>query len=134
MVTTPVMLTCLCVVDWHEHELPAGRASLYAAVVRWLSAARRQQRTQIVHAAAARLQHDDVVWRAHARLAFTMMTAPGGRRVVLDFGAATTTLSPMCQRFPDLTHADDAGHAVRAWLSFECLPSSGFRSVPGCSV
>lgn len=43
MARTPVMLTALAVVHWHERRLPEQRAELYECVLKWLARSREQK-------------------------------------------------------------------------------------------
>ncbi|MCY2963747.1 MAG: SUMF1/EgtB/PvdO family nonheme iron enzyme, partial [Planctomycetota bacterium] len=45
MARTPLMLTVLAVVHWHEKCLPEQRAELYEWVLRWLARSRQDQKT-----------------------------------------------------------------------------------------
>ena len=121
----PVMLTSLCVVHWNEGQLPEGRARVYRAVLRWLVAARTQQR----EAAGYR---DRFALRAFARLALAMMTGEKGKVPALDLEAAACAVVPLVERdFRELQSQEDRRAFAREWLTFECLGSGIVEELAG---
>ncbi len=126
LATNPVMLTCLCVVHWHERRLPEGRARVYRAVLRWLIDARSVQRK-------AEGFTDLLAWRGFALLALRMMGATGAsKRVVVDLGEAAAAVAPLFARErPELTSSEDLRLEARRWLAFEGLGSGIVEEVAG---
>ena len=113
----PVMLTSLCVVHWNEGRLPEGRERVYRAVIRWLLAARDEQRKE--EGFGGRFAET-----AFARLALAMQQAEGGRRVQLDLHAAAEAVDPVVRRhFPNQETAEERRETAKDWLRFECLGS-----------
>ncbi len=124
LATNPVMLTCLCVVHWHEGRLPEARSLVYRAVLRWLVASRRDLRE-------AEGFTDFFAWRAFARLALAMAKAG---RTLLDLGDAAAAVDEIMRRdFPDLA-PEDRRRQARHWLRFEGLGSGVVEEVAGGRV
>ena len=86
LVSNPVMLTCLCVVHWHQQELPEGKAELYQAVLRWLIESREKERRE----AGWTGEFSAECFRA---LAFQMMTGEEGRVTQVEAGWAVEALN-----------------------------------------
>lgn len=124
LAANPVMLTCLCVVHWNEGQLPEGRSRVYRSVLRWLIAARRGLRE-------AEGFSDLFAWQAFARLALAMTASGGGKRAVLDLGAAAEAVAPLLER--ERPGLDLRGRRLEArrWLAFECLGSGVVEEVKG---
>ncbi len=123
--SNPVMLTCLCVVHWNEGRLPEGKSRVYAAVLRWLLEARREQRELEGYS-----QH--FAQKALARLALAMMRTPAGKQSSIDLGAAATAIDDVVHReWSDLSSPEDRAHRARAWLRFESLGSGVIEEVGG---
>jgi hypothetical protein len=83
MVETPVMLTALAVVHWHERRLPEQRADLYESVLRWLARARQQK--------PGRLSADRCLEILQV-LALGMFRHPNGRQTQIPFADAARML------------------------------------------
>ncbi len=125
LATNPVMLTCLCVVHWNEGELPDGRSRVYRAVLRWLVAARKEQREQAGFT-------DFFAERAFARLGLAMMGDHGNKLSLFDLTDGAEAIDAVVARdFPSLTDAADRRLKAREWLRFECLGSGIIEEVSG---
>jgi len=121
----PVMLTCLCVVHRNEGELPEGRSRVYRAVLRWLIAAKSEQRAKAGFT-------DRFALRALARLALSMMSTDAGKRPVLGLEEAALAVEPVVARdFPDLVALADRRQRAREWLVFEGLGSGIVEELSG---
>ena len=125
----PVMLTGLCVVHWNEGQIPAGRARVYRAVLRWLLAARDRLRADELGLPEA--DANAFAWEALARLALVMMGADGGgKRSSFDLhDAARAVETAVTRYFPALTYAGRRRQRAKQWLRFECLGSGVVEEV-----
>lgn len=128
LATNPVMLTSLCVVHWNEGQrLPEGRSRVYAAVIRWLLAARSEQRRDAGFS-------DLFAERALAHLALSMMEGAEGKRVVVDLAQGGEAVKSLLEReMPDF-RPEDRRLEARRWLEFECLGSGIVEELPGRRV
>ncbi|MBF0143842.1 MAG: SUMF1/EgtB/PvdO family nonheme iron enzyme [Magnetococcales bacterium] len=118
LASNPVMLTCLCVVHWHEGDLPEGRARVYQAVIRWLLASRTEMRQKAGY-------ENQFALEAFVALALAMMTAMAGRKVaVFDLQDGAEAVAGLVTRyFPQLLGRAARQKCGRDWLMFECLGS-----------
>ena len=88
LISNPVMLTCLCVVHWHQQELPEGKAELYQAVLRWLMESREQERREAGWTG-------EFAAECFRHLALQMMTREEGRASQVEVGWAAEALSDL---------------------------------------
>jgi formylglycine-generating enzyme required for sulfatase activity/3',5'-cyclic AMP phosphodiesterase CpdA len=114
--TNPVMLTCLSVVHWNEGRLPEGRSRVYCAVIRWLIAARTEQRQ-------AKGYSDRQALLGLASLALHMLEA-SPRQVEVPLQEAARVTAPL---FP----GDHPEKSARDWLRFEGELSGIVEEVAG---
>lgn len=106
MARNPMMLTALCVVHWNEKKLPEQRASLYAAVIRWLLLSRENRETRLPETQARHLL---------SSLALSMQMSPGSRRVAVSTREAAEILA---EHF-DKSSPDEAIRLGELFLSQE---------------
>ncbi len=127
LASNPVMLTCLCVIHFNEGKLPESKTRVYRAVMRWLIAAREEQRRQAGF-------NDSLAQRGFACLALAMLAGPAGKRATIDFDDAAQALDPVFQR--DYPKLDERGRRDRArgWLTFECMGSGIVQEIAGRRV
>lgn len=117
----PVMLTCLCVVHWHRKgSLPEGRAEVYREVIHWLLKAREVKRLAYKKEHGIEPMSVELFEEALAALALKMMSAPGGKRVVVDFGWAADALTPLMRRYFPTDDAPSFARQLADLLRFEC--------------
>ena len=127
MARNPVMLTCLCVVHWNEGGLPDGRARVYRAVIRWLIAARTEQRKKAEFT-------DGFALKAFALLALRMMGQgeKDRKKAVFELQDAAEVLEPLIQvEFPSIQRPEDRREKARQWVRFECLGSGIIEEIGG---
>jgi hypothetical protein len=135
LATTPVMLTCLCVVYSNGGGLPEGRAELYRDTIRWLIAAREDVRRERSYVSELRDKDKDHarlrVVEALSVLALAMMgdtgepptpdAVPPAKRRELGLAQAAPIVEPII-RGPRFDHPDRPTRhtALCEWLRFEC--------------
>jgi len=115
LASTPVMLTCLCVVYSHGGGLPEGRAELYRDTIRWLIAAREQVRKERGYSGVR-------VQEALSVLALEMMGgAKGPKRREIGLTDAAAIVKPIVRgpRF-EQGSAAERNDELRGWLRLEC--------------
>ena len=118
LAANPVMLTCLCVVHWHEGKLPEGLARVYQAVMRWLLAARSEMRKKAGY-------EDHFAKKAFSALALAMMLGNKNKKQVLfnPQEGAEAVETQVQRHFPDKSSKPERVELGRQWLAFECLGS-----------
>ena len=112
----PVMLTCLCVVHWHQRRLPEGKYDLLRSVLHWLLHARAKAREK-------RGWTNALAEQCFTALAAAMTLGPEGKRAILDLhDAAEALVEPLRyrKRVPD---DDTARTEARRFLADELLGS-----------
>lgn len=122
LATTPVMLTCLCVVYTHGGRIPEGRAELYRDTIRWLLAAREDQRE--------RAGYDFEPRHPLAALALEMMGGDGhGKQREIDLTKAAEIVTPLLGRYFDTNDPPTLHESILKWLDFECQHSGVIEAV-----
>ena len=96
MARNPVMLTCLCVVHWNERRLPAGKAALLKAVIRWLLNAKEERRRALGWTNLFAEQ-------CFKALAVAMTTDAQGKQVVVDLATAAQWLKQPFEEMRGIT-------------------------------
>jgi hypothetical protein len=125
LAVNPVMLTCLCVVHWNEGELPDGRSKVYAALLRWLLAARDDLRRETGYTKAFARE-------GLARLALAMMTGERGKVAETDLAAAAATVDGLLAReFRGVSASPGRRQKAIDWLRFECLHGGVVEEIAG---
>jgi hypothetical protein len=107
---SPVMLTALAVLHWHEKRLPEQRAELYESILKWLSRSRRQRPGRANPEKCLGLLTD---------LAWAMQSGGGERLVQVPREWAAEALAP---RFREAPETERLGRA-RQFLEEEELDS-----------